>query len=58
MKKEYDFRKGERGAVIPLQGKTRITIYVDNDVLYEFGKRAGAAGRGYQTLMNELPRQS
>ncbi|MEK7341265.1 MAG: CopG family transcriptional regulator, partial [Candidatus Binatota bacterium] len=26
MKKEYDFSKGKRGAVIPQVGKTRITI--------------------------------
>jgi uncharacterized protein (DUF4415 family) len=57
MKKEYDFRKGKRGSVIPQRGKTRITVYVDSDVLEELRKRADAAGRGYQTLMNELLRQ-
>jgi uncharacterized protein (DUF4415 family) len=57
MKKEYDFRKGKRAAVIPQRGKTRITVYVDNDVLEELRKRADATGRGYQTLMNELLRQ-
>ena len=57
MKKEYDFRKGKRGSVIPQHGKTRITVYVDNDVLEDLRKRADAAGRGYQTLMNELLRQ-
>lgn len=57
MKKEYDFAKGKRGAVIPQKGKTRITVYVDTDVLEELRKRADAAGRGYQTLMNELLRQ-
>ena len=57
MKKEYDFRKGKRGSVIPQRGKTRITIYVDNDLLEELRKRADAAGGGYQTLMNELLRQ-
>ena len=57
MKNEYDFRKGKRGAVIPQRGKTRITVYVDNDVLEELRKRADAAGRGYQTLLNELLRQ-
>ena len=57
MKKEYDFRKGKRGSVIPQRGKTRITVYGDNDVLEDLRKRADAAGRGYQTLMNELLRQ-
>jgi hypothetical protein len=45
MKKEYDFSKAKRGAVIPQPGKTRITIYLDNDLLEMF--RDHAAGRGY-----------
>ena len=32
MKKEYNFSKGKRGAVIPQVGKTRITIHL-NDVI-------------------------
>ncbi len=57
MKKEYDFRKAKRGAVVPQKGKTRITIYVDNEVLEEFRARADAAGYGYQTMINEVLRQ-
>ena len=53
MKKEYDFSKGKRGAVISQKGKTRVTIYIDNKILNEFRKRADAAGYGYQTLINE-----
>ena len=40
MKEEYDFHDGERGAVIPRPGKTRVTIYVDNDVLETLRERA------------------
>nr|NCS21133.1 CopG family transcriptional regulator [Microcystis aeruginosa G11-06] len=29
MRKEYDFSKGKRGALISSKGKTRITIYLD-----------------------------
>ena len=57
MKKEYDFSKGRRGAVIKPQGKTRITIYIDDDVLEEFRDRADRAGAGYQTMMNQALRQ-
>jgi uncharacterized protein (DUF4415 family) len=57
MKKEYDFRKGRRGAVLPRRGKTRITIFIDNEVLQEFRERAESMGRGYQTLMNEALRE-
>ena len=57
MKKEYDFTKGERGAVVSQKGKTRITIYIDNDLLEEFRARADSAGYGYQTMMNEALRQ-
>lgn len=58
MRNEYDFSNGKRGAVIPSPGKTRITIMIDNDVLEAFRKRAEAAGRGYQTAMNEILRMS
>ena len=57
MKKEYNFKKGKRGQVIPQKGKTRITIYLDNDVLEEFRERAGAAGYGYQTMINDALRK-
>ena len=57
MKKEYDFSKGKRGPVIPQPGKTRITIYLDNHVLEAFRERADAAGRGYQTMINEALQQ-
>lgn len=52
MKAEYDFSKGKRGALIPSKGKTRITIYVDNEILEEFRSKAEEAGTGYQTIMN------
>jgi len=57
MRKEYDFSKGKRGAVIPQKGKTRITIYIDDKILEEFRNRADAAGRGYQTMINDALRE-
>jgi uncharacterized protein (DUF4415 family) len=36
MNAEYEFSKAKRGAVIPQTGKTRITIYIDDDVLETF----------------------
>jgi uncharacterized protein (DUF4415 family) len=57
MKAEYDFSQAKRGAVIPQTGKTRITIYIDNDVLETFRERGDAAGKGYQTIMNEALRE-
>lgn len=53
MKKEYDFSKGKRGAVIPTAGKTRITIYLDEPVLQRFKAQSEETGKGYQTLINE-----
>ena len=53
MRKEYDFSEGKRGSVAPQAGKTRITIYLDNAVIEEFRQRADAAGRGYQTMIND-----
>jgi uncharacterized protein (DUF4415 family) len=56
MKKEYDFARAKRGAVASQKGKTRISIYIDNDVLEEFRNRADESGKGYQTMMNEALR--
>ena len=36
MLEEYDFSKGKRGSVIPQKGKTRITIFIDTDILEWF----------------------
>ena len=57
MRKEYDFSKAKRGAVIPQKGKTRISIYIDDTILEEFRNRADAAGRGYQTMINDALRE-
>ena len=57
MKKEYDFSRAKRGAVVPQKGKTRISIYIDNDVLEQFRRRADESRRGYQTMMNEVLRE-
>jgi uncharacterized protein (DUF4415 family) len=57
MKAEYDFSQGKRGAVIPQTGKTRITIYIDDDVLEAFRDRADNAGIGYQSMMNKAMRE-
>ena len=57
MKKEYNFKNAKRGQVVPQKGKTRITIYLDADVIEEFRARADKAGYGYQTMINEALRQ-
>ena len=53
MKKEYDFSKGQRGAVISATGKTRITIYLDDEIVQRFKTQSEETGKGYQTLINE-----
>lgn len=58
MKKEYDFSGGKRGQVLKTPGKTRITIYIDDDILEAFRDRSEAAGRGYQTMINEALRSA
>jgi uncharacterized protein (DUF4415 family) len=59
MKKEYDFSRGKRGAVVPVPpGKTRITIRLDTDVLEWFRQQVHAAGGGnYQTAINDALRE-
>lgn len=58
MKVEYDLSAGQRGAVLPANGKTRITIWLDDDVLGAFRDRAEAENIGYQTLINQVLRAS
>ncbi|MCL2075913.1 MAG: BrnA antitoxin family protein [Betaproteobacteria bacterium] len=58
MKDYYDFSNAKRGAVMDSTGKTRITIWLDNDVLELFRARAAEEGRGYQTLINETLKQA
>jgi len=60
MKKEYDFSRGRRGAVLgAAPGKTRITIRIDDDILGWFKAQMHKAGGGsYQTAMNETLRRA
>ena len=63
MKDSYDFSKGKRGRILPPepepQGKTRITIRLDEDLVDYFLKESGTYGgtMGYQTLINQALRQ-
>ena len=59
MKREYDFSKAKRGAVVkPSPGKTRITIRLDSFILDWFRDQVEKAGGGsYQTLINEALRE-
>ena len=58
MKKEYDFSRGKRGAVLPVPtGKTRVTIRLDDDLLDWFRDQVDKAGGGnYQSLINHALR--
>ena len=51
--RSFDFSGARRGSVLPHEGKTRITMWVDTNVLEWFRERAEREGRGYQTSMNE-----
>lgn len=55
MRKEYDFSKAKRGAIVPPdRRKTRITIRIDTKILNWFRQRVHEAGGGnYQTMIND-----
>jgi uncharacterized protein (DUF4415 family) len=57
MRKEYNLENAKRGQVLPAKGKTRITIYLDAEILEEFRVRADQAGYGYQTMINDALRE-
>lgn len=53
MRKEYDFSKGKRRPVVKAKGKTRITLYLDDDILAAYRQQGDELGQGYQILINE-----
>ena len=57
MKNESNFSNGKQGAVLGTKNKTRVTMYLDNDVLDAFRGKADELGKGYQTLINETLRE-
>jgi uncharacterized protein (DUF4415 family) len=63
MRDQYDFSKGKRGSVLPPEsepeGKTRITIRLDQDIVDRFFRMAEESGgaTGYQTLINAALRE-
>jgi uncharacterized protein (DUF4415 family) len=58
VRREYDFSRGKRGAVVAPDGKTRITIHLDEDVVAWFKRQVEAVGdENYQTLINEALRE-
>ena len=63
MKDRYDFSKGKRGRVLPPEpepeGKTRITIRLDQNIVDRFFRMAEESGgeTGYQTLINAALRE-
>jgi uncharacterized protein (DUF4415 family) len=67
MKAEYDFSKAKRAKDVPhlaklqaeaAKGKTRVTMYLDDNVLDAFRARAQEEGKGYQTLINDTLKQA
>ena len=58
MRKEYDLSKAKRGPVVKPKGKTRITIYLDDDVIEAYRQMGDVRGCGYQTLIYEALRET
>ena len=66
MRKDYDLSNAARAKDIPhlaklqaesTKGKTRITTYLDNDVVEWLKARGESENKGYQTVLNELLRK-
>lgn len=66
MRKEYDFSNATRAKDVPhlaklqsesTKGKTRITTYLDNDIVEWLKARGESENKGYQTVLNELLRK-
>ncbi len=61
MKDRYGFSKGQRGPVVhaepELEGKVRITIQLDQDLVDRFLQMAASGGGEYQALVNTALRE-
>lgn len=55
---KHDYEAARRGAVIEGKGKTRVTMYLDDDVIEHFRERGTLNGRGYQTEINAALRNA
>ena len=53
MKQEYDFSKGKHGPILRSKGMTRVTMYLDNEVIEAFRAKGDELDLGYQTLIND-----
>ncbi|AUM69247.1 hypothetical protein C0J56_10255 [Pseudomonas fluorescens] len=58
MKEEYDFSTAKRGPATSSEGKTRVTIMLDDEVIKAARERAENVGTGYQTVINQLLHQA
>ena len=54
MKSEYDFSNAERGKFYRSNTKFNVPIYLDEDVLNYFTKRAEAKGVNLNEMINDL----
>jgi uncharacterized protein (DUF4415 family) len=52
MNSEFEFSKAAPRVARPPKRKTRITIYLDDEVLEQFRSLSEQSGKGYQTLIN------
>lgn len=58
MKAHYDFARAKRGAVASSDGKTRLTLLLDETLVTAVLARAQRDTTGVQTLINDLLRQA
>jgi uncharacterized protein (DUF4415 family) len=52
MNTDSDFCTAAPRSARPVKRKTRITIYLDDEVLAQFRSLSEQSGKGYQTLIN------
>jgi uncharacterized protein (DUF4415 family) len=57
MLSEYDFSQGKRGLIRPHPGQTRISIWIDTDVLDAYMAYANRIGEDMTPAMNTALRQ-
>jgi hypothetical protein len=52
MRKEYDFSRGKRGAVLSSKGRTRLTVHLENKTVQRLKAEAERTGKSFETLID------
>lgn len=54
MKDEYDFSDAKRGSIVDMEGKVKITLVLDTELLARIREHADDSGESINKVVNDL----